>query len=107
LGTVLKPSHFLQEKMLRMVDNLRASRSLTIAEGIVLKGEPEARSSRKLDVLPVDPTARDAEVNTRLLDGLVGLFESHTVEVKLNEADKDTLQRSLEEGQSIKNKKYR
>lgn len=84
--------------MLKVVDNLRASRSITIVDGVLMKGEPEVRSPKKLDTLPVDPTARDAEVNIRLLDGLVSLFETHAVEVKMNKDDKETLQRSLEEG---------
>lgn len=84
--------------MLRIVDNLRASRSITIVDGVVFKGEPEPRSSKKFDALPVDPTARDAEVNYRLVDGVVSLFDTHTVEVKMNKDDKETLQRSLEEG---------
>ncbi|XP_068625693.1 uncharacterized protein [Battus philenor] len=99
-----KGDYFLcvKEKMLKMVENLRASRSITIAEGIVLKGEPDSRAARKLDSLPVDPTARDAEVNHRLLDGVVSLFETHAVEVKMNPADKETVQRSLEEGRGKK-----
>lgn len=84
--------------MLRIVDNLRASRNIQIVEGVVFKGEPEPRASKKLDALPVDPTARDAEVNYRLVDGVVSLFETHALEVKMNEADKQTIQRSLEEG---------
>lgn len=87
--------------MLRVVDNLRASRSITIVDGVYFKGEPEPRSAKKNDALPVDPTARDAEVNHRLVDGVVSLFETHALEVKMNQADKDTLQRSLEEGKSL------
>ncbi|KAL4708572.1 hypothetical protein ACJJTC_014180 [Scirpophaga incertulas] len=91
----------VKEKMLRMVDNLRAARSINIAEGVVLKGDPE-KKGRKLDALPIDPTARDAEVNYRLMDGVVSLFETHALEVKMNQADKETLQRSLEEGRGKK-----
>lgn len=83
---------------MRIVDNLRASRSVTIIDGVVFKGDPETRSPKKLDALPVDPTARDAEINYRLLDGVVSLFETHSVEVKMNPADKESIQRSLEEG---------
>lgn len=54
--------------------------------------------AKKYDALPVDPTARDAEVNYRLVDGVLSLFETHALEVKMNPADKETLQRSLEEG---------
>ncbi|XP_059050468.1 uncharacterized protein LOC131845421 [Achroia grisella] len=99
-----KGDYFLcvKEKLLRIVDNLRASRSITIAEGIVLKGEPDKKAGKKLDSLPVDVTSRDAEVNYRLMDGVVSLFETHAVEVKMNEADKETLQRSLEEGRGKK-----
>ncbi|XP_047036315.1 uncharacterized protein LOC124642060 [Helicoverpa zea] len=92
----------VKEKMLRIVDNLRASRSITIVDGVVFKGEPEPRSAKKMDALPVDPTARDAEVNYRLVDGVVSLFETHALEVKMNQADKDTIQRSLEEGRGKK-----
>ncbi|XP_053619436.1 uncharacterized protein LOC128680371 [Plodia interpunctella] len=101
-----KGDYFLcvKEKLLKIVDNLRASRSIAIAEGVVLKGEPETRTGKKYDALPVDPTARDAEVNYRLMDGVVSLFETHAVEVKMNEADKETIQRSLEEGRGKKNK---
>ncbi|KAL0811306.1 hypothetical protein ABMA28_009720 [Loxostege sticticalis] len=91
----------VKEKLLRIVDNLRASRSITIAEGIVLKGDPDKRA-KKLDALPVDPSARDVEVNYRLMDGVVSLFETHAVEVKMNQADKETLQRSLDEGRGKK-----
>lgn len=86
---------------MRIVDNLRAARSVAIAEGVVLKGEPDVRAGKKLDTLPVDPTARDAEVNYRLVDGVVSLFETHALEVKMNQADKEEMQRSLEEGQKI------
>ncbi|KAH9644674.1 hypothetical protein HF086_011843 [Spodoptera exigua] len=92
----------VKEKMLRIVDNLRASRSITIVDGVVFKGEPEPRSAKKLDALPVDPTARDAEVNYRLVDGVVSLFETHALEVKMNQADKESIQRSLEEGRGKK-----
>lgn len=85
------------------MDNLRAARSIAIVEGVVLKGEPDVRVGKKLDSLPVDPTARDAEVNYRLLDGVVSLFETHALEVKLNDADKAEMQRSLEEGNFIFN----
>ncbi|KAJ2940090.1 hypothetical protein O0L34_g14127 [Tuta absoluta] len=88
----------VKEKMLKIVDNLRASRSIAIAEGVVFKGEPDVRTGKKLDSLPVDPTARDAEVNYRLLDGVVSLFETHALEVKMNKQDKETVARSLEEG---------
>lgn len=90
----------MQEKLLRIVDNVRAARSIAIAEGIVLKGDPDKRA-KKLDPLPVDPTARDVEVNYRLMDGVVSLFETHALEVKMNQADKETLQRSLEEGELL------
>ncbi|XP_034837318.1 uncharacterized protein [Maniola hyperantus] len=92
----------VKEKLLRIVDNLRTSRSILIAEGVVLKGEPDVRSGKKLDSLPVDPTARDAEVNYRLMDGVVSLFETHALEVKMNDADKAEMQRSLEEGRGKK-----
>ncbi|KAI8423213.1 hypothetical protein MSG28_014251 [Choristoneura fumiferana] len=94
----------VKEKLLKIVDNMRASRSITITDGIILKGSQEMRAPKKLDALPVDPSARDAEVNYRLMDGVVSLFETHAVEVKLNPADKETLQRSLEEGRGKKNK---
>ncbi|XP_063629845.1 uncharacterized protein LOC134801243 [Cydia splendana] len=94
----------VKEKLLKIVDNLRASRSITIADGIILKSNQEMRAPKKLDSLPVDPSARDVEVNYRLMDGVVSLFETHAVEVKLNQADKETLQRSLEEGRGKKNK---
>ncbi|OWR51343.1 uncharacterized protein LOC116774800 [Danaus plexippus] len=92
----------VKEKLLRIVDNLRAARSVAIAEGVVLKGEPDVRAGKKLDTLPVDPTARDAEVNYRLVDGVVSLFETHALEVKMNQADKEEMQRSLEEGRGKK-----
>ncbi|XP_028177081.1 uncharacterized protein LOC135083644 [Ostrinia nubilalis] len=91
----------VKEKLLRIVDNLRASRSITIAEGIVFKGDPDKRA-KKLDALPVDESARDLEVNYRLMDGVVSLFETHALEVKMNQADKETLQRSLDEGRGKK-----
>lgn len=99
-----KGDYFLcvKEKLLKIVDNVRAARSITISEGIILKGDGEKRSPKRVDTLPVDPTARDAEVNSRLIDGVVSLFETHSLEVKLNEADKEAVQRSLEEGRGKK-----
>lgn len=67
-------------------------------DGVVFKSDTDVRSPKKLDALPVDPTARDAEVNYRLVDGVVSLFETHAVEVKMNDADKEAVQRSLDEG---------
>ncbi|XP_047513049.1 uncharacterized protein LOC125054943 [Pieris napi] len=92
----------VKEKMLRIVDNVRASRSIAIVDGIVLKGEPALRSAKQLEPLPIDPIARDTEVNYRLLDGVVNLFETHALEVKMNEADKESFKRSLEEGRGKK-----
>nr|XP_026492464.1 uncharacterized protein LOC113398099 [Vanessa tameamea] len=92
----------VKEKLLTIVENLRATRSIAIAEGVVLKGEPDVRTGKKLDTLPVDPTARDAEVNYRLMDGIVSLFETHALEVKMNQADKEEMQRSLDEGRGKK-----
>lgn len=88
--------------MLRIVDNMKAARSITIVEGVALKGEPDVQAFKKPDPLPLDPVTRDAEVNYRLVDGVVKLFETHAVEVKMNQADKETLQRSLDEGMFFK-----
>lgn len=57
---------YFQEKFLRIVDNANSARSITIVDGVILKGEPEKRSGKKLDALPEDFTARDAEVNDQL-----------------------------------------
>ncbi|XP_038219603.1 uncharacterized protein LOC119837890 isoform X2 [Zerene cesonia] len=92
----------VKEKLLKIVDNVRASRSIAIAEGVVLKGEPGQRAGKQLEPLPIDPIARDTEVNYRLLDGVVNLFETHSLEVKMNEAEKESFQRSLEEGRGKK-----
>ncbi|VVC90302.1 unnamed protein product [Leptidea sinapis] len=92
----------VKEKLLKIVDNVRSSRSITIAEGLVLKGEPNVRAGKQLEDLPIDPIARDAEVNYRLLDGVVNVFETHALEVKMNNADKETVQRSLDEGRGKK-----
>lgn len=88
----------MQEKVLRIVDNLRSSRNIVVAEGVVFKADPSQRSPKKLDVLPTDPDARDAELNSRLFDGVVDLFQNHALEVKMNSKDKEVIQRSLEEG---------
>ncbi|KAJ0170879.1 hypothetical protein K1T71_013651 [Dendrolimus kikuchii] len=93
----------VKEKMLRIVDNMKATRSIPIVDGVAFKGEPDVQALKKPDPLPLDPVTRDAEVNYRLVDGVVKLFETHAVEVKMNQADKDTLQRSLDEGRG-KNK---
>ncbi|GBP17579.1 hypothetical protein EVAR_12290_1 [Eumeta japonica] len=92
----------VKEKLLRIVDNVRAARSITIAEGLILKGDPENRTPKKFDPLPVDPTVREAEVNDRLVDGVFSVFETHSLELKMNDADKETIQRSLEEGRGQK-----
>ncbi|XP_041985126.1 uncharacterized protein LOC121737539 [Aricia agestis] len=92
----------VKEKLLKIVDNVRSARSITIVDGVTLRSDSEVRTPKKLDSLPVDPTERDAEVNYRLMDGVVSLFETHAFEVKMNEADKQTIQRSLEEGRGKK-----
>lgn len=80
------------------MENLRSSRSIVIAEGVVFKADPSQRAPKKLDVLPTDPDTRDAELNSRLVDGVIDLFQSHALEVKMNSHDKEVIQRSLEEG---------
>ncbi|XP_037296099.1 uncharacterized protein LOC115454700 [Manduca sexta] len=92
----------VKEKMLTIVDNLRTVRNLKIAEGVVFKAESEPLPLKPVEPLPVDPSARDAEVNYRLLDGVVNLFETHALEVKMNNEDKESLQRSLDEGRGKK-----
>ncbi|XP_004926113.1 uncharacterized protein LOC101740865 [Bombyx mori] len=89
----------VKEKLLRIVENARTSRSVNLVDGVFIKGEPGKPST---EPLPADPEARDAEVNYRLLDGVVNLFETHSIEVKMNPAEKEELQRSLEEGRGKK-----
>ncbi|XP_072935263.1 uncharacterized protein [Epargyreus clarus] len=92
----------VKEKLLAIVENLRASRSIKIVDGVTLKSDAVMRSPKQLDDLPVDPTARDNEVNQRLLQGVVSIFETHALQVEMNQADKQEVQRSLEEGRGKK-----
>lgn len=90
-----------QERALQYVDGVDGD--IEITEGIKLveteKPTAHGRSLNDID-LPVDPEARESEIDSLLVDRAARFLGSHTLQFKVPKDSIDDMQRSLDEGKN-------
>ncbi|XP_063541919.1 uncharacterized protein LOC134750630 [Cydia strobilella] len=94
----------LKEKALKYVETLSSARELSLTDGVTLVGNGSPRSARALDPLPEEPRAREALVESRLVDSAADLLENHVIQFKLPSFAVEGMRRSLEEARGKKKK---
>lgn len=73
---------------------------IDVAEGVHIiqtEVQPTGRSMNEI-VLPAEPEAREAEVDSLLVDRVARFLASHTIQFKIPKDSIQDMQRSLEEG---------
>lgn len=71
-----------------------------MAEGVHIiqtEAQPTGRSMNEIN-LPAEPEAREAEVDSLLVDRVARFLGSHTIQFKVPKDSIQDMQRSLEEG---------
>lgn len=78
-----------------------AQGDITVAEGVQLIQTEAQATGRSLNeiVLPAEPEAREAEVDSLLVDRIARFLGSHTIQFKVPKDSIQDMQRSLEEGE--------
>ncbi|XP_028043676.1 uncharacterized protein LOC114253114 [Bombyx mandarina] len=94
----------LKEKALRYVETLRSKREITLVDGVTLDSKGSPRSARALEPLPEEPKAREAQVESRLVDGVADFLENYVVQFKLPSSAVEGMRRSLDEARGKKKK---
>lgn len=97
-GSVNKGYFWLQEKALKYAESLTSAREMDIADGLTLIGNGSPRSARSFEALPDEPRAREAVVESRLIDSAADFLENHVIQFKLPTSAVEGMKRSLEEG---------
>lgn len=64
-------------------------------------GTGSPRSARALEPLSEEPKAREAQVESRLLDSAADFLENHVLQFRVPKSTVEGMKRSLEEGQYI------
>lgn len=77
-----------------------AQGDITVADGVQLIQTEAQATGRSLNeiVLPAEPEAREAEVDSLLVDRVARFLGSHTIQFKVPKDSIQDMQRSLEEG---------
>lgn len=88
-----------QEKALTYAENLASAREFNLMEGIKLVGTGSSRSARSYEPLPEEPTARENQIETRLVDAAADFLENHVIQLRVPKSTVEDVKRSLEEGQ--------
>lgn len=83
---------------MRYVETLRSKREITLVDGVTLDSKGSPRSARALEPLPEEPKAREAQVESRLVDGVADFLENYVVQFKLPSSAVEGMRRSLDEG---------
>ncbi|KAI8423214.1 hypothetical protein MSG28_014252 [Choristoneura fumiferana] len=94
----------LKERALKYVENLATAREVNIVDGVSLLGSGSPRSARSFEPLPEDPTARENQVENRLVDAAADFLENHVIQLRMPKSTVDDVKRSLEEGRGKKKK---
>lgn len=90
----------LQEKALRYVENISTAREMNLAEGVTLMGTGSPRSARAFEPLSEEPRAREAQIESRLLDSAADFLENHVLQFRMPSSTVEGMKRSLEEGKN-------
>lgn len=88
----------LQEKALKYAETITSAREMNLADGLTLLGNGSPRSARSYEPLPEEPKAREAVVESRLIDSAADFLENHVIQFKLPTTAVEGMKRSLEEG---------
>lgn len=94
----------LKEKALKYVDSLSSAREMSITEGVTLLGTGSPRSARAFEPLADEPKAREAQVESRLVDSAADFLENHVIQFRLPSSAVEGMKRSLEEARGKKKK---
>ncbi|XP_030034244.2 uncharacterized protein LOC115450381 [Manduca sexta] len=94
----------LKEKALKYLDTLRSKREITVVDGVTLDSKGSPRSARALEPLSEEPQAREAQVESRLVDSVADFLENYVVQFKLPSSAVEGMRRSLEEARGKKKK---
>lgn len=97
-NVIIKFIFWLQEKALKYVESLSTAREMDLADGVTLLGNGSPRSARAFEPLSDEPQAREAQVESRLLDSAADFLENHVIQFKLPSSAVEGMKRSLEEG---------
>lgn len=90
---------WLQEKTLKYVEAVNTARELNVADGVSILSNGSPRSARALEPLPEEPKAREAQVESRLVDSAADFLENHVIQFKMPSSAIEGMKRSLEEGE--------
>lgn len=94
----IKNKFSLQEKALKYVETISSAREMSITDGVSLIGNGSPRSARALEPLSEEPRAREAQVESRLVDIAADFLENHVIQFRLPKQAVEGMKRSLEEG---------
>ncbi|CAH2059508.1 unnamed protein product, partial [Iphiclides podalirius] len=94
----------LKEKALKYVESLSTAREMDLADGVTLLGNGSPRSARAFEPLADEPKAREAQVESRLLDSAADFLENHVIQFRLPSSAVEGMKRSLEEARGKKKK---
>lgn len=94
----------LKEKALKYVDSITSAREMSLADGVTLMGTGSPRSARALEPLSEEPKAREAQVESRLLDSAADFLENHVLQFRMPKSTVEGMKRSLEEARGKKKK---
>jgi hypothetical protein len=91
----------LQEKALKYAESLTSAREMNLADGVTLLGTGSPRSARSFEPLSEEPKAREAQVESRLVDTAADFLENHVIQFKLPSSAVEGMKRSLDEGKHL------
>ncbi|XP_072935197.1 uncharacterized protein [Epargyreus clarus] len=94
----------IKENVLNYVQSISSARELNITEGVKLLGTGSPRSARAFEPLPEEPRAREAQIESRLVDSATDFLEDHVIQFKLPSSIVEGMKRSLEEARGKKKK---
>ncbi|CAH0401545.1 unnamed protein product [Chilo suppressalis] len=94
----------LKEKALKYAESITSSREMNLADGVTLIGTGSPRSARALEPLSEEPKAREAQVESRLVDTAADFLENHVIQFRLPSSAVEGMKRSLEEARGKKKK---
>lgn len=80
------------------MESISSAREMTLTEGVTLLGSGSPRSARALEPLPLEPKAREASVEARLVDSAADFLENHVIQFRMPSSAVEGIKRSLEEG---------
>lgn len=87
---------------MKYVEAVNSARELDLADGVAILSNGSPRSARALEPLSEEPKAREAQIESRLVDSAADFLENHVIQFKLPSSAVEGMKRSLEEGKHLK-----